>query len=308
MIESPRDPALGRLIQTLEVLAAVAEAGSFSRAAERLGIDQSAVSHRVRALETALGFRLFERTTRQVTPTRAGAVLCQAAGRASADLAQALGAARELRSGGAIRLSVPSSLAMKWLVPRLADARRDGLDLSLEVREDLAALDQGQIDAAIRFGPGPYPGHHARRLARCRLQPVASPAYLRRAGVSGEGASLDGLDRLADRRGEQDGTRFSWADYLAASGGGPLDGPPPLYFDRADLMLQAAIGGLGVALGRSLLIEDDIRLGLLVAVGPSAPSASDYWLVTRPEWAGTASLARLLRWLERQLLQTLTSA
>ncbi|MBT0963854.1 LysR substrate-binding domain-containing protein [Denitromonas iodatirespirans] len=307
MNQSPRDPSLGKLLQALDLLAEVYEAGSFSRAAERLGIDQSAVSHRVRALEAALGFTLFERTTRRVTPTRAGTLLCQAAGRASADLAQALAAARELRSGGAIRLSVPSSLAMKWLVPRLADARRDGLDLSLEVREDLAALDQGQIDAAIRFGPGPYPGHHAQRLARCRLQPVASPAYLRHAGVSAEGASLIGLGRLADRRGEQDGTRFSWADYLVASGGGPIDGPAPMYFDRADLMLQAAIGGLGVALGRSLLIEDDIRLGLLVPVGPSAPSASDYWLVTRYESADTESMNRLMRWLERGIAHTLAA-
>jgi len=77
------------------------------------------------------------------------------------------------------------------------------------------------------------------------------------------------------------------------------------YFDRADLMLQAAIGGFGVALGRSLLIEDDIRRGLLLPIGQPIRVAAAYWLVTKPESAATDGFQSLRKWLKEQIRLTL---
>src|SRR5512146_949104 len=152
---------LSRLSQMAVILDALGRARSFSRAAEELGLHQSAVSHRIRGLEEALGLKLFERTTRIVETTRAGELLCDASSRAVSLLRQALDAAGAIGSGAALRISVPSSLAMKWLLPLLPAAYEDGLDLSLDVRDDFTDLARGHADAAIRFGNGPYPGLHA---------------------------------------------------------------------------------------------------------------------------------------------------
>ena len=142
-----------------------------------------------------------------------------------------------------------------------------GLDLSIDVREGLARFDTGDVDAGFRFGPGPYPGLHATRLSKCHIQPVIGTSYPG-ADRLREAALRDGsVPILADSGAEKFRTGTTWDDYWEYLG---LDGEctePSQHFDRADLMLQGAIGGLGIALGRSLLIEDDIRQGLLKPIG-----------------------------------------
>ena len=143
MSDRSEDPMVARLVQSFGLLVSVQRQGSFAGAARALDLDPSAVSHRIRALEAELRLPLFERSTRSITPTRAGAILCEAATRSWADAGRALAAARDLQSARAIRLSVHSSLAMKWLLPRLPAAAAAGLDLSIDVREELAVFDKG---------------------------------------------------------------------------------------------------------------------------------------------------------------------
>lgn len=290
-------PPAERLFAAAPLLIAIAEAGSFAAASERLDIDPSAVSHRVRALEKALGFKLFERTTRRVRPTRSGRILCDASRSAVETLERALTRANEARRVPAIRLSTLSSVAMKWLVPRLPAAREAGLDVSVEISEGVVDLDGESVDAALRFGVGPYPGLHARRLLRCSLQPVAAPSLL---------AATPGLSDPLDPRatlllGDTGSGRWSglvaWERYAEGRG---MELDPTIVrqnFDRADVMLQAAIGGLGIALGRSLLIEDDIRNGLLVPLGPRVRIEPSYWLVTSYETAENPAIKTLADWL-----------
>jgi len=299
------DAGVPKLVQSFGLLAAVQRHGSFAGAARALDLDPSAVSHRIRTLESELRLALFERSTRRVTPTRAGAILCDAALRSWTDAGRALAAARDLQSARSMRLSVYSSLAMKWLLPRLPAAAAAGLDLSIDVREELVVFEGGEVDAGLRFGVGPYPGLHSTRMAGCDLQPVISAAH----PLAGTGmANLFGDERLtllADGGAEKSRTGSTWRNYRRL-----LDEPeesrqPIRSFDRADLMLQAAIAGLGVALGRSLLIEDDIRSGLLVPVGRSARVAAAYWLVTKPELAASAGMHLLRDWLKEQIRLTL---
>ena len=305
MVESQSGAHLTKLVQSIALLAAVSRHGSFAAAAQDLGLDPSAVSHRIRALEAALGFALFDRTTRSVRPNRAGAILCQAANRSLDDIERALVAARELQSEKTIRLSVHSSLAMKWLIPRLPDAQRAGIDLSIDVREGFARFDTGDADAGFRFGPGPYPGLHATRLSNCHIQPVIGASYPGATRVR-ETALRDGsVPILADRGAEKFRTGTTWKDYWRYL---ELNAEPPKpsqYFDRADLMLQGAIGGLGIALGRSLLIEDDIRQGLLKSIGDPVRVPSAYWLVTTAEMAGSVGIRLLRGWLKEQIELTL---
>lgn len=305
MNDGADDPAVARLVQSFGLLAAVHRHGSFAGAARALDIDPSAVSHRMRALEAELGLTLFERTTRKVLPTRAGALLCEAATRSWTEAGRALAAARDLRSSRSIRLSVHSSLAMKWLVPRLPGAASSGLDLSLDVREDLVTFEAGEIDAALRFGAGPYPGLHATRLAGCALQPVMGVGHPV-AGRSGPALLADPhLTLLADSGAERYRTGTTWHDYRRLAGLPEVPTQTVRHFDRADLVLQAAIAGLGVALGRTLLIEDDIRRGLLAPVGGPVRAGASYWLVTRPEGADTEGIRRLRAWLADQVRLTL---
>lgn len=294
-----------RLVQSFALLAAVKRHGSFAGAARALNLDPSAVSHRVRTLETDLRLTLFERSTRQITPTRAGSILCDMAERSWGDAGRALSAARDLQSTKSIRLSVHSSLAMKWLVPRLPDAALAGLDLSVDVREDLVVFKGGDVDAGLRFGVGPYPGLHSTRLAGCELQPVIGSAH-----PAARTSRVDPIvDRtvtlLGDSGAEEFRTGTTWEDYRRALGFEEDAAQPVKYFDRADLMLQAAIAGLGVALGRSLLIEEDVRSGMLLPIGRPVRVAAAYWLVAKPEMAATDGMAVLRSWLEDQVRLTL---
>ena len=305
MSDGAEDPVVARLVQSFGLLVAVQRHGSFAGAARALDLDPSAVSHRIRALEAELRLPLFERSTRSITPTRAGAILCEAASRSWANAGRALTAARDLQSARAMRLSVHSSLAMKWLLPRLPAAAAAGLDLSIDVREELVVFEGGEVDAGLRFGAGPYPGLHSTRLAGCDLQPVAGSGHAAARRPMADPLGDDSLTLLTDLGAEKFRTGTTWKDYRRLQGG-PEDTPQPVRnFDRADLMLQAAIAGLGIALGRSLLIEDDIQAGLLVPVGRPTRVAAAYWLVTKPELAESEAIRSLRKWLKEQIRLTL---
>lgn len=286
-----------KLAQACPYLAAMHAERSFTRAAERLGVHQTAVSHRIRDLEAMLGYSLFERTTRSLRFTPAGEALCAAARLAVDQMDGARRRVEAMRRSSAVRISASSSLAMKWLLPLLGDAREDGLDFAVLVQEDAVDLRAGEAEVAIRFGVGPYPGLYAERLTTCVMQPVASPR------LSGIGELLKNPDwrgsapLIADRRGENDGTGFSWTAHAALHGADPPRNAPIHAFDRADLALQAAIDGLGVALGRTLLIERDIANGLLVPIGEPAPMRASYWLVSPHDAERPPGVSALFDWL-----------
>ncbi|RVU36950.1 LysR family transcriptional regulator [Hwanghaeella grinnelliae] len=284
-------------IQAAPYLAAVAATGSFTKAAERLGIHQTAVSHRIRALEEQLGLRLFDRTTRSVRPTQAGRILCEAAISATTSFEVAFDRLNRRAATGRIRLALPSSLATKWLFPALPRARVEGLEISLEVGDNLEDFRVTELDAAVRYGIGPYPGLHCVRLAASFLQPVASHAYRPELVDFRDAASPRDLAFLEDRRGARDGTGYSWRDYFAGLGMDDRNIPIDQMFDRADLMLQAAVSGMGIGLGRTLLIEQDLEAGYLRSFGPQLLSRAATWLVCPPTFAHEPEFKRLRDWL-----------
>ncbi len=299
-----RNESIAKLVQASPMLAAIGEEISFTKAAERLKVDQSAVSHRIRSLEDALGHTLFDRTTRQLRMTEIGEILCQTAIDSLAGWNTALDKLDRSRSTNLIQLSLPSSLAMKWLIPALPNAQAINLDISVEVKEEAVDFQANEADAAIRFGPGPYPGLHSSHLSHCWIQPVASSNYP--GSRSGDGSLLANSETtfLADRRGETDDTDFSWNYYFSKIGLVKDDFKPDYQFDRADLMLQAVIGGMGVGLGRTLLVEGDVEAGYLKPVGVSVRMRAGYWLVCSASFAETNRFERLLDWLKSEIQTT----
>ncbi len=297
-MNSDRSDILRRLAAALPLLAAIQRTGSFSAAGSELGQTQSTVSHKIRALEKTCGFQIFERTTRQVQPTRRGAVICEAAQVSISALSDALARIDRLESAQETVLTLSSSLAMKWLLPAMSRAQDRGLKLSLQIDDTLSKIGAaGQPQIAIRFGAGPYPGLHAELLTKSATFPLRAKSGRRLAG-----ATKDHPARLLrDRRAETDGTALGWEAYWNAAG---LQAPAHetgADFERSDLALQAAVAGLGHALGRTLLSEADIGDGLLVVDGPVVPVAGRYWLVTTPEHARTQSYARIAAWLKSEV-------
>jgi LysR family glycine cleavage system transcriptional activator len=299
-----RGETITKLVQASPILAAVGQELSFTKAAERLGVDQSAVSHRIRALEGALGHTLFDRTTRQLRLTEIGEILCAASIDTISKWDVALDKLERSKSTNMIRLSLPSSLAMKWLIPALPNAKAKNLNISVEVKEGSVDFMTNEADAAIRFGPGPYPGLHSSHLSHCWLQPVASPLYLGEKYADKSILTDPDTTFLADRLGEIDKTEFSWNYYFSNTELNKDNFNPDYQFDRADLMLQAVIGGMGVGLGRTLLIEGDAEAGYLKAVGTSIRMRSAYWLVCSPSFAETSRYERLHHWLKSEIKTT----
>lgn len=287
-----------KVLQSAAHVVAVYDTLSFTRAAERLNVHQSAVSHRIKQLEAQLGYDLFERTTRRLQPTGAGQELAGAVDQAVALISRSIDKIDAGRRSGALRLSVPSSLAMKWLIPNLESARRAGVDVSLHAQDDVVDLAAGEADAAIRFGKIPAPGLHALKLCNVWLRPVASPAYLQGLEDPWSGQFI------GDRRGEADATGFSWRAWSDASGRPPPERDRITYFDRADLMLQAATSGAGIGLGRALIVEADVEAGFLRYVGDEVQLDTAYWLVATREVAQTPAFQNLSRWLEREVVRT----
>ncbi|MDV7340484.1 LysR substrate-binding domain-containing protein [Terasakiella sp. A23] len=287
-----RGAFISKMGQSAPMVAALGKTGSFSKAAELLGVQQSAISHRVRLLEEALGFALFERTTRVVQLTDMGQILFEAATDQQQRWHQAYRALENFKTSETIRLSVSSSLAMKWVLPHLSKAREAGLDLALDINDEVVDFSSQQADVAIRFGRGPYPGLHSTFLKQAYLVPVASPAY-------GDDVFENAQTLyLQDHTGREDKTDFSWSYYKSHCGFDFQMTQPAVGFDRADLMLQAAINGVGVGLGRTLLIEQDMEQGFLKLVGPAILMDAAYWLVCSPGFAETARYKALLAWLK----------
>lgn len=296
-----RAETVAKLVHFSPMLAAIGEELSFTKAAQRLGVDQSAVSHRIRSLEDALGHTLFDRTTRQLRLTEIGEILCHAAIDTIARWDTALDKVERSRTSDLIQLSLPSSLAMKWLIPVLPNAAAINLKLSLDVKEEAVDFQVNEADAAIRFGPGPYPGLHSTHLSHCWMQPVASPKYLGDSACDEAVLMNPETKFVSDRRGECDKTDFSWNYYFSNTGSVRVDFNPDYPFDRADLMLQAVIGGMGVGLGRTLLVEADVEAGYLNAVGASIRMRSGYWLVCTPSFAESNRFEKLRDWLKSEM-------
>lgn len=303
-----RNQAIAKLTQASPMLAAIGEELSFTKAAERLGVDQSAVSHRAKSLEDVFGHTLFDRTTRSLRLTEIGEILCAAASDTVAKWDTALDKLERSRTTNLIQLSMPSSLAMKWLIPALPNARSVDLNISVDVNEEAIEFQVNEADAAIRFGHGPYPGLHSSHLSHCWLQPMASPKYL--GNRNADAALLVDAETtfLADRRGENDNSDFSWSFYFSSLGSARDDFRPDYQFDRADLMLQAVIGSIGVGLGRTLLVESDVEAGYLKAIGSPVRMRSGYWLVCSPGFAETGRFERLRRWLKDEIQSTIGKA
>jgi LysR family glycine cleavage system transcriptional activator len=284
-------------LSALRPFEAAARLESFSRAAEELHLTHGAVSHQVRALEEHLGASLFARHGKRVALTAAGRTFAERVRGALDDIARAADALRARREDR-LTVSVLPSFASRWLMPRLIrfmDAHPK-IEVNVIASTALADFGKDEVDIAIRFGVGPWPGLACDRFLEDEYFPVASPKANR--------GKLPKSPRELLRMGIIREDRDYWGPWFEAAGV-PIEealavrGP---IFNDSTFALQAAARGEGIALGRRSIVAEDLERGTLKRLFDIAvPSRERYWFVSPKETAGMAKVKAFKAWVRAEL-------
>jgi LysR family glycine cleavage system transcriptional activator len=251
----------------LRAFESVARLGSASRAAEELLITQSAVSHHLRKLEQEVGAELLVRRARGMELTDAGRRYFDVVRQAFGMIANGTA---EVRAGSSrrVRVSLLPSFAAHWLTPRLSRFRsaHPTIVLDLDPTTDQADFDRDGTDLALRYGDGRWPGMAADLFMTERLTPVTTPS---------QAGAVASLPLLMTKKA------FDWRLWSRETGF-DLDAPPKLQLTDYNIVLQAALNGEGVALGRLRIMGDLLLTGVLVSPFNqvvASPEAA-YWVVS----------------------------
>lgn len=287
-------------LQRLAVFDAAARLGSFSAAADELGMTQPAVTRQIRALERRLGAELFARTANRSALTDIGRRLH---GHVVAGFDVIENGLAELADhAGTFVLAAHPGIAQQWLLPRL-----DGLSATLpdlEVRLWLFdrddEIDGGGFDAAIRVGTGDFAGLHSYLLFPEAVVPVASPAFADEWGLHAGSTAHDVHQAPFVHMDDGHHPWMTWADWLRHFGIALRRQPGRVLFHNYPMVLQQALAGRGVALGWRNLIDDLLAGDALTVVGPEVGSRRGYY-VTWPEGTMSEPVRALIAWLDTEL-------
>ncbi|MFM0007830.1 transcriptional regulator GcvA [Paraburkholderia dipogonis] len=285
-------------LNALRAFEAAGRLGSFKEAAAELHVTHGAVSQHVRALEEWLGASLFERHNRRVALSPAAKAYLAEIGPLFEQLSQATA-----RYGfpetvsRTLSVNAPATFTLRWLVPRLATFRAAHPDVDVKVETSNESLESLReiYDVVVRGGPDTFYGYSMRPFLSEERVPVCSPALLQRLPL-----------RTPDDLRQHTLLHTSslprvWPDWLASARIPALRPAAALTFDHFYLTLQAAIDGIGIAMGPTALVADDLAAGRLVApfAGPRLPSRSYCTYV--PDGKSADELVALFRaWLERE--------
>jgi LysR family transcriptional regulator, glycine cleavage system transcriptional activator len=282
-------------MQALRAFEAAAREKSLTRAASALHVTHGAISHQIKALEEDLGVRLFERAGRGIRLTDEGERFALRVRAAFGELAAGVQELAERSNPRRVRLSVTPSFAARWLLPRIGRFTAAHPDLDLDISANIAVVDlvRDDIDFAIRYGMGQWPGVASEYLTDDVFFPACSPRI-----PGGVPQSPRDLARYTLLRADDE----YWAPWFRAAG---VDLPEPdrgPSFNDSAHILQAAIEGQGVALARRTLIGNDLRNGVLVKLFDiEVPGQRSFHLVYLPRMAQSPKLAAVRDWLRKEL-------
>ena len=283
-------------LNALKAFEAAARHESFTRAAEDLFVTQGAVSHQVKALETELGFKLFNRERQRLVITDAGREYLNVIRDAFDRIA--LGTARltQRQSSGVLTVSTSPDFAAKWLVHRLGRFAEMHPEIDLRVSATMHHVNfaREDVDMAVRHGEGEasWQGLHGERLATETLFAVCSPSLLRKKSRTLTAADVLNLPllHLDDHSGWQ-----RWLESAEVNAPKYLQG---VVLNRASMVIDAAINGQGIGLTRSTLAAWDLINRRLVAPFPVSMSLKTaYWIVAPPATADLPKIATFRNWL-----------
>ena len=289
------DGAMRRLppLNTLRAFEAAARSESFTRAAKELNVTQGAVSQQVKSLEAALGIRLFVRERQRLSLTDAGRDYLAVVRDALDRIASGTDLVVKRQNSGILTISTSPDFAAKWLVNRLGRFAEKFPDVDLRIsaaahRVDFARED---VDVAIRHGDGNWPGLECVRLCAEQLFPVCSPGLLNGRKPIARAADLLKFPLLRLDQGN------GWAQWFEAAGLTDAVARGPIY-NRASMLIDAAIDGQGIALARTALAAADLINGRLVRpVEVALRLNNTYWIVCPKVSAAKPKIATFRAWL-----------
>ena len=291
----------------VHLLSVIAQAGSFTRAAQRLSLSKAAVSQRLAELERQVGLTLVQRTTRSVRLTEAGQRLVDDTAESFAHIARSIGSARD-RAGqprGLVRVTAPVALGRQQIAPTLEAFFRDypEVRVEMELSDRVANLAQEGFDLAVRHTSAPPDNHVAWKLCDSRTLLVASAGYLRRRGTPAQPDELANHDCLAylrtgpaqwlfehmrePAREPVRGARAAEPERVSVSVQGPLRA------NNSELLRDAVLAGLGIAQLPDFSASAALRAGRLREVLPGWRPVGffgDAIYATRP-WSPTTPRA-----------------
>jgi LysR family glycine cleavage system transcriptional activator len=252
---------------------------SFTNAAKELNVTQTAISHQIRRLEEELGLKLFIRQNRALALTPKAIDYLPGVRAAFQDLRIATDRLLNRDGDRVLTISTLTSFAVKWLLPRLSgfQAQHPEIDVRITTSTELVDFRSGGVDAAIRYGRGQWPGLRSDWLMAEHLFPVCSPALLTGAHALRQPEDLARVTLL-----HTSSTNDDWRLWLTAAGlPAHISQNPGLTFDLAFMTVQAAIDGIGVAIGHTAYVADDIAKGrLVVPFNVTLPADAGFYFVT----------------------------
>ncbi|WP_343560110.1 transcriptional regulator GcvA [Kiloniella sp. b19] len=286
-------------LNALRAFEAAARHLSFTRAAEELFVTQAAVSHQIKTLEEHLGITLFKRFNRKLQLTNEGEALLPAVSEAFDIIKQTT---QKLYDGGALgplKVSVMPSFASSWLLPRLPNFRKKHPDIDVHVlaQDELVRFYRDDVDIAVRFGTGDYPGLRVDWMMGDSYRVLCSPELADSANPIRVPEDLKHHTLLHDDVGDEPAANDwkRWASLAKAEQIRPERGPG---YSHSNLILEAAIFGQGVALGRTSLAYDHLRAGRLICpFGPELPSTYSYYVVSPISTSELTKIRLFREWL-----------
>lgn len=280
----------------LRAFEAAARHLSFTLAASELNVTQTAISHQIRRLEEELGIRLFIRQNRALALTPEARDYLPGVRAAFNDLRLATDRLLRKEDDKVLTVSTLASLAAKWLLPRLTDFQEQhpGIDVRITTSTSLVDFQRDNVDAAIRYGRGQWPGVRADWLMADELFPVCSPSLLRADKPLRRPEDLRNHPLLHTSNANSD----DWRLWLTAAGlPADIARHPGITFDMIFMTIQAAIDGIGVAMGRTSYVQDDIAKGRLVVPFKIAlPADAGFYLVAPEARREAPKLAAFRQW------------
>ena len=272
----------------LRAFEAVARHLSFIKAANELSVTQSALSHQVHKLEEYLGKPLFIRRTRAIDLTTEGQYYYDEIRPALDAIAAATRAQKTVPTTTVLRVGLLASFATLWLAPRLAGflKRYPHIQVELLPAIQLANVAAAEVDLAIRYGKGDWPDVQTTRLMDEVISPVCSPAF--------KASQLRGGSLLMATSHRP----FEWTDW-SAHYQVDLASHPRVMLHDYNIVVEAAVAGQGIAMGRHRLIERKLQDGSLVEAFDWPPYRSDigYWLIA-PQGPASEAVTCFSEWLK----------
>jgi LysR family glycine cleavage system transcriptional activator len=289
-------------LNALRAFEAAARHLNFSRAADELSVTPGAVSQQIQNLEDYVGAALFKRTPKGLLLTDAAQTALPALREAFDRLAEAASLLTAAVDGRRLTLTAPPSFAAKWLVPRLGafEQAHPQVDVWLSAGIELVDLAAGEVDVAIRYGSGRYPGLEVARLLNETVIPVISPELLKEQPLESP-ADLKNHVLLHDGSPDLDDSCPDWSMWLAARGLRGIDGMRGPRFNQSSLVIEAAANGRGVALAKLTLAQADLDAGRLVAPLQIATAVDFAYYLVHPKAKGRLPQVKaFISWIEAE--------